>query len=337
MRILLSKNSKELLFDYLLKIKNCSSLQDLSLKIKVPFKTLQNWKYENHRYLPESIVPEELIPKLEIIDRREDNWGKIKGGKITYSIILKKYGIDEIKKRQVNGGKKSIKLNRFKPVEDIIHLDLTNEIFLEFYGALFGDGWLSRLKYKCKTINLIGFSGNAKKDRPYFVYLQKNIKELFNRTGYLKERPKYNAIELTFNHKDLIKKLNEEINFPIGQKYNLQIPKPILDLGSLKTNFILRGVFDTDGCLYFDKTPVGRPYPCISIVLKEHILIGQIKASLIQQGFKVQHRIRNNGAEEIKLKGLKQVNKWMKEIGSSNKRNLDKYASVAQLDRAKAS
>src|SRR3989344_6380967 len=105
MRILLSQESREKLFDFLIKKNKCKSLKELSIKLKIPYKTIQNWRYYKEKYLPDKIIPIEIQNKLEIIDKQEDNWGKIKGGKKTYKIIISKYGKEEIKKRQFNGGK----------------------------------------------------------------------------------------------------------------------------------------------------------------------------------------------------------------------------------------
>ncbi len=334
MRLLLSKDSRKKLFDHLQKINNCNSLEVLSRKLKIPLKTIGNWKY-GHGYIPEVILPIAIENKIEILDKQEDNWGNIKGGKKTYQIILKKYGQGEIDKRRSRGGMNSIRKIRVQ--QKPISIDITNPLFLEFYGILLGDGWMSKLAYRGKIINLIGISGNAKKDREFFIYLKKNIKELFNRNAYLKYRPKCTSIELNFTHKELLKKIHEELNFPIGQKIDLKIHDNVYNLGYEKMKYVIRGILDTDGCVYFDKTPVGKPYPCLNITMKAPKLMNQVFNMLISQGFKAMLQDRKGHAMQIILKGRKQLNKWMKEIGSSNFRNLSKFALVAQLDSAKAS
>ena len=335
MRFLLSKNSRIVLFNFLIETNNCDSLKRLAIKLKLPFKTIQNWKYCNKRYIPENIIPEKIKTKLEILDKQEDNWGKIKGGKETYKVLIQKYGSEEIRKRQINGGRKSSKIKQENQIP--INLDIENPLFLEFYGVLLGDGWLSKLKWKNKIIHLIGISGNAKLDREFFSYIQKNIKTLFDRNAYLKERPKYNSIELNFSHKLLLKKINEELGFPVGEKVNLSINRKIYNQGYEKMKYVIRGIFDTDGCVYFDKTPVGRPYPCIGITMKAPILMRQISEMLLKQGFKLRHEMYRYPIIQIRLKGTKQLTKWINEIGSSNPRNLNKLALVAQLDSAAAS
>lgn len=290
-------------------------MKEFSEKINKPLKTIQEWRYNNKRYIPTEIIPGFLKNQLEILDEQDNNWGKIKGGQKAYGIILKKYGQDEIKKRQRNGGKKAI-IERRKKEKPLI-IDIRDPLFLEFYGILLGDGWLSKLHYKNKTTHLIGISGHLIKDKDFHNNINKNIQKLFNRNPYLKEIKRYNARELLFSHKELHEFLNNKFNFPIGLKKDLQLPKEILDQGFHSVKYIIRGVFDTDGCFYLDKTPVGKPYPCISLTMKEPILMQQIYNSLLSNGFKAYH-YQSRGIDKIILKGSIQVKKWMKEIGSSN-------------------
>ncbi len=328
MRILLSKKSRRELFLFLKEKNKDNSFRELAYSLKIPFNTLQRWMYEEKRYLPEKIIPKDIFPKLEIIDKKEDNWGRIKGGKKTYQIILEKYGQGEIRRRQSNGGRKSTH-NLIKKEEELI-IDLDDPVFLEFYGILLGDGWLSKLKYKDKIIYLIGISGHISLDREFFIYCKKNISTLFRRKAYLKVRPEHNSMELLFGHKVLLKKLNKNLDFPVGKKVDLKIPKEIFSQGFDKIKYIIRGVFDTDGSFYFDKTPANKPYPCISISMKQPILMKQIYDILINEGFKAHHD-KSGSVERIKLKGRIQLDKWMDKIGSSNPKHLNKInALVAQ-------
>lgn len=325
MRFLISEKSRKYLFNFLKQKENCKSLKELSISKNIPLRTLQNWLYEMDRYIPEEFVPLEIRNNLEVIDKQENNWGSVRGGKKTYQIILSKYGEQELKKRQSNGGKKAIKINRIKQKQLVI--DIHNPNFLEFYGVLLGDGWLSKLNYKNKNIWLIGVSGDKRWDMEFYLYLQENIFELFGRRAYLKIKKQNNSIEINFGHKTLIETLNTELEFPIGKKNNLSINNKIYNLGYEKVKHVIRGIFDTDGSFYLDKTPTGNPYPIISIEMKAGKLINQIYKILLSQGFRVSYRLGRNkreGKDRITLKGKKQLDKWMQEIGSSNQRHLKK-------------
>lgn len=328
MRVLLTIDSRKKVSDYLKIKNNCDSIRILSKKINIPTSTLQHWFCGKNKYIPEQIIPAELINKLEVTDRKEDNWGQIKGGKKTYQTLVKKYGLEEIRRRQKNGGSASAKI-RIKN-EKPFNLDIGNPLFLEFYGVLLGDGWLSRLKWKNKKIYLIGISGDKRLDKEFFLYLKKNISNLFNRSASIKERKDNNGMEMDFSHKMLIKALNEKLDFPIGLKIDLKINDEIYKSGFEKMKHVIRGIFDTDGSFYFDKTPVGRPYPCISITMFAPKLMNQVHNILINQGFKAYLNKTRPPRMEIRLKGSKQLKKWMSEIGSNNNRHLNKIALVAQ-------
>ena len=128
-------------------------------------------------------------------------------------------------------------------------------------------------------------------------------------------------MEIVFSCKNLINLLNKNLNFPIGKKKNLTIEKEIAEEWE-KIKYVIRGVFDTDGSLYFDKTPVGKPYPVLSIHMNAPILLKQIRKKLLEKGFKVQLRKDNTA---IFLKGSIQLNKWFKEIKPMNDKHVSKY------------
>ncbi|MFH1307506.1 MAG: hypothetical protein ABIH72_01500 [archaeon] len=327
MRVLISKDSKLELFNFLKEKNNVFTKKELSKKLKISSSTLDKWFYNDYRYIPLNIVPEEL--KLKILDKKSDNWGKIKGGKKTYQILMKKYGINEIKKRQSKGGKNSLAIRNQKLRENL-KIDINNPLFLEFYGALLGDGWLSSLSYNYKSKkNLwwVGISGHSKLDKEYLMFIKKIAEKLFNRKIIIKYKKNSQGMEILFSHKHLILFFNKELGFPVGKKFNLKINKKIPKEWD-RIKYVIRGIFDTDGCLYFDKTPVGRPYPCLSIQMKAPVLIKQLYYLLTNNNFKVTYKICKNskeGQSRITLKGSKQLNKWMNEIGSSNSKHFLKY------------
>ena len=86
-------------------------------------------------------------------------------------------------------------------------------------------------------------------------------------------------------------------------------------------NAILRGFFDTDGCIYFTKNNSKlRNYPIIELSTHDSTLLKQFKEILENKNFKI--RI-SHYKDSIKLYGKKNILKWMNEIGSNN---LDKYS-----------
>jgi hypothetical protein len=199
---------------------------------------------------------------------------------------------------------------------------LNNLDFLEFYGRMLGDGWLSVYvcydKGKRREKWIIGFSGHLEKDRVLMEDTIKKSKNLFDRNGHLKEKLKYNALELWIGHRELVKFINQELGFPIGKKVNLKISEKI----NKKPRFlipIIRGIFDTDGSFFLDKN-FGRIYPQIEIHMNAILLLDQLELFLKSRGFRLTRR-----PQRIRLKGIKQITKWMNEIGSSNPKHILRY------------
>ena len=73
MRFLLSLNSRQKLFDSLIKKHNCKFLKELSKKMNIPLKTIQNWRYCQERYIPSKIIPSEIEKNLEDTVKSELN------------------------------------------------------------------------------------------------------------------------------------------------------------------------------------------------------------------------------------------------------------------------
>jgi hypothetical protein len=327
MRLSLSQESKKKLF-LLLKEKNeCNSIGELSSKLKISKKTLQGWFYLKNKTIPEEIVDKDISNEIEIIERKERNWGQVYGGRIGHSRLLEKYGKEGVKKINSKGGLNAYntKIAREKPFV----VNLSDPIFLEFYGSLMGDGWLSNYVAGGKRVWIIGLCGHLVLDREYLSYCIANFERLFNRKGCIQEKHKTNAIQVCFKHKLLLKYLNEKLNFPIGKKRNLEIHSSIYKQGYDKVKYTIRGIFDTDGSFYLEKSKLNS-LPRISIHMEAPVLIKQIGDILLKRGFKLSYS--NNGTQ-LKLSGKIQLDKWMNEIGSSNPKHLNKITKFLQNEK----
>ncbi len=118
----------------------------------------------------------------------------------------------------------------------------------------------------------------------------------------------------------IIKKLNKELGFPIGLKINLSISERFLK-NQYALRYIIRGLFDTDGSIFFDKDKRYKtPYPIIDIRTASNILIEQLATILKKDNFNVIKYKKG-----IRIKGHFQVQKWFKEIKPQNKKHILKY------------
>jgi intein/homing endonuclease len=306
MRIKL-KNSRELFEE--IDNKENLNLKELSKKLKINYSTIKKYRRG------ELAIPKKIFEKLiELSSNKENwlknseilenNWGASKGGKIS---ALK----DKLNMRIEYARK-------FKKIRQInIKID---EFFCEFYGALMGDGCISRFKdWNNQERFVIYFSGNKKLDSDYLRYLQKEISSRFKTYVYYYNYKNRNLCFLSIKNKGISLFLHE-LGFPIGVKYGkLKIPKRILKLPWKMQKMLIRGLFDTDGSICAKKRE-GYKYPQICISLKDKIVIKQLYNMLRNRGYPCWI-----GGDNIFIRGKGCVKRWMLDIGSSNERNLFKY------------
>lgn len=355
------------------------NLNDLSIKLKVPYKTLRNWKYENKKYLPSNLV-EEFSKDLEILDIQPDNWGQKKGGslgiekKVNHlrklwndpnflelrkksgktnifilnkkikddkefkSMIIKKSNKSKTRKRQTKSELLELCNRSYFTNEEIVfdnskvnfskydHLKkvklpikMTPKLAEEI-GIHLGDGCLSlsRRYFSVKT---------NKKESEYMVnFLFPLYKELYNLDLKLMELKSVVGFEV--HSQALFEFKNKVLNIPFGNKVNkITVPPTIIKSKNkeIYSSFI-RGLFDTDGCVNIIKSK--NNYPTISFTIKSELLIKKVGEMLEQMGF-----IPYIGKYIITLNGELMVEKWIKEIGSSNSKNIIRLKQASSSTR----
>lgn len=196
----------------------------------------------------------------------------------------------------------------------------------EFVGALSGDGFIGR--YNGSYI--IQLTGDRNKDSEYLRYLGDIIYSLFNDLN-LRYEFDGNALRLTIASKNLFNFIKKEFEFPKGKKGNkLSIPKCVKE-DSRYINVFIRGLFDTDGCLYFDnRSRYNKPYPRMVIKITSKDLLDEVydylnnHFSLYRQEKKRVDNFGKGVSYSIEIYGRKQLKKWINLINFSNQRHIDK-------------
>ncbi len=296
------------------------SLREFCLKEKVSYTTAKKWR-KGVYLIPQEFFDKYLKDKCEVKDVAyySNNWGRIKGGKKRVN-NLTKAEID----REMEERRSLRKKVTYETVEEV--KQITDPI-LEIYGALMGDGCLSLSKKKDgKEEYWIVFSGHKVLDKDYHEnYLVPLVKQEFKANLGTLEKKKNLGRETRAKNKRFFIQL-AKMGFPIGKKGNrLNIPQKFYKLKWERKKWIVRGIFDTDGCISARKDEHYR-YPHIIISSKSKDLLDQIYSMLRSEGYPI-CRIREKSGRtgEVRLKGIKNTIRWMKDIGSSNKRHLFKY------------
>lgn len=206
-----------------------------------------------------------------------------------------------------------LSLNNFKINEDLA----------EFYGILIGDGCVSKFRSQGRLHYAIRVDGNSLTDIEYYNnHLKPLTERVVNRTVNVKFRKVGNCIFIMFEYKDFAVFLNSRLGFPFGKKGEISISSEFIK-NQKYLIAILRGLFDTDGCLYFTKNnSENRYYPIIELSTHSSALINQLYQVFTDLKFRVKI---SHFKDSVKLHGKDNLIKFMQSIGSSHPDKVSKF------------
>ncbi len=193
----------------------------------------------------------------------------------------------------------------------------------EFTGIFLGDGFTN--KY---TSCITEFVGHKDKEWNYFNSTIIPMVRCFSNANP-KLAIRGNTLRLRFNSKQLYEFISKELKLQSGRKsHKIEIPNFILNNRKLYASF-LRGVFDTDGSIVWDKRKLYlSPYPRLSITTISKKFALQIIGLLQNIGFNPRFYTRKIKEDycsyNIDIYGFQQFNKWIKLIGFSNNKHINR-------------
>lgn len=208
--------------------------------------------------------------------------------------------------------------------------------FYELSGALFGDGHIkySNRKYNCYYG--ITITGDLTEDMDYLLYLQVLINSLIDITPTLKIREKYGVAYLNLDSKEFVNFLVNDCVFPCNrEKRTANIPHLIRNAKNLEyLGSFVRGLFDTDGTLFFGKKGCYSKYcyPMIELKNRNTALLEDTKVILEKLGFNPHIRNADQSARCLYLSGRMALENWMIQIGFSNPKHYTKYLLWKKFD-----
>ncbi|MCX6801227.1 MAG: hypothetical protein NTZ73_03490 [Candidatus Diapherotrites archaeon] len=212
---------------------------------------------------------------------------------------------------------------------------MESKYFAELLGAFAGDGWMS----KGSTGVSLFITGNPKDEKEYY---DARIKFLFKKVFQINVSPKSFSYWGTYGICVGKKAVTEKIissGMPIEKKCNKVTVSPsIVSDPQLHTSFI-RGLFDTDGCIYFKKSynfnaskwqKQKRHRPVIQFKTVSQKLAEQIQQILFIQDLKFNiYKERpyngNYAPYALRLEGKENAKKFFATIRPKNKKHLDKF------------
>lgn len=199
----------------------------------------------------------------------------------------------------------------------------------EEIGIHIGDG---SMNIYCGR-HLYSLRGHRIDDREYY---QQHIKSLYQRLYNIKVHNRYwpEVIGFQRSSRALLTFKHNVLKFPLGRKNGITIPSIILDRKD-HIGACIRGLFDTDGCIYIEKKSSNRIYPRIQIVSCSKPLILQLK-NVLETVFKFnlscwEIRRKEEGwknLHNITVRGFENIEKWMDIIGSNNPKHIRKFRKI---------
>lgn len=206
--------------------------------------------------------------------------------------------------------------------------NLTQKLNLyELIGIILGDGSLKH--YPTKRVYDLEIVGDAKDDQEYFSKISDLLFKLTNKEPKILVRKEKlgNSLRLHLYSKKFVEYLINDIGITNKNKtFTGEIPKQYLNWKFSK--HIIRGLFETDGSIYFSKSKkIKYPsYPRIEIKTSSKKLASQTFKILKQKAFKI--RISSSKTDRTKrllLSGPEMLEKWVLEIGFSSMKKYSKY------------
>ena len=199
---------------------------------------------------------------------------------------------------------------------------INQEKIAELVGILLGDGSLSLKNGTSTAINRLKITLNSKEDIEYLGYVKNLLREVFGMEPYIRFRKNENAVDVLIFKKEVITYLIEKVGLKLSPKWGRAvIPQPYdsLEYGWL----VIRGYFDTDGCLVTANNN-GTIYPRLEMKVCPSPMQGQFISLLKQYKFTFGAYPIGKGKIRIQLNGKKQLLKWMDCVGFSNPKHSKK-------------
>lgn len=246
------------------------------------------------------------------------------------NLIQKGESIPKISK-QLNVAKSTIYYH-YKKIKgrkfSLTRIPKDDKVLGEFVGAFAGDG--SFFHGKKTGHYTIKFHLHGKDDHEYYLYLERLIKNNFNKKLRV-YRPKKNQLELSLYSKEIFKMLNYFLILE-GKTKNVCLKGNIDDYSDDFLKYFLRGLFDTDGG-----------------VNKYRIMLKTISKNLMEQAsrilfkFLIPHKLikitdpRPNCQDCYQITIRKSyIKRFSDEIGLSNPRKLRLLKNAPAENRTRA-
>lgn len=205
---------------------------------------------------------------------------------------------------------------------------MNEENIAEFIGVMLGDGSIG--VYNTKAGNKIKKHPVVKvtldsRNKEYTDYVFNLMKEVLNVEPRVYFKKTENTVDICTFKKDRLDFVINKIGLKLSPKWdNMEIPKKYFQEKFYQ--FILRGLFDTDGSVTVFHNN-GVRYPRIEIKICPSPAQNQIKEILNSLKFRYKIQNLDKGEIRIRISGVNELKRWFEIVGSSNAIHIEKQQS----------
>lgn len=211
-----------------------------------------------------------------------------------------------------------------------------DEGIAEFYGALLGDGCLSKYFTACdqRTRYCVQLTGHVHDREYYETVLQPTILRAFGVHGTIRLRNGTRAIIFDILQKDVFSFFHS-LGMPIGKKGELFIP-PCIAQNDTGVRACIRGIFNTDGSIYqrYSRKYVGHtrvyPYLVVQFKMNTKTLLAQLRQIFVREGMTTNRIIRDKNAYVLRITQQKSIHQFMAWIQTPHKHHRERYLKSAE-------
>jgi hypothetical protein len=207
---------------------------------------------------------------------------------------------------------------------------LDNPKLAELIGILLGDGSIGiyncRADCKTKTYYRVKVTLNSDEIK-YAEYIRRLFVELFCLEPKIRFKKTEKVCEVLIFKKEVVEFFTIVVGLKLAPKKGRAII-PNYYLGNKLELDILRGLFDTDGCIVLRKGKYRGFYPVLELKMCFSPMQSQVVDILCRRRFKFGVYKLERDKIKIQINGRAQFEKWVKEIGFHNPKNIEKTETV---------
>ena len=167
-------------------------------------------------------------------------------------------------------------------------------------------------------------------------YIDSHIVELYKKIYGINPKVRMwskGAYGFRIHNKSVVEFKRNVLGLPLGKKRDIEIPNKFLEKKELKKAF-LRGFADTDGGINTFLANKKKIYPRIEMCNISKKLMNQVNSILKEFGFRTsiwtvnKNKPHWNEALRLTINGFEMLDKWKKEIGFNNPKNIKKLRKL---------